>query len=136
MKVGFNRFAEHINRYFQEAIEVILVFAMLVFGIITLLPMQLLPGATSVYVSNLAKVPFGLLLVVPSSIILWLRTRHNIHDYVFLFKKHRQQCLFYMTIGWLYLTVLRVTISYFPPFYVLYFCLGLITYLCYVRLSK
>lgn len=137
MKVGYNRFAAHINRYFQEAIEVILVFAMMVFGTITILPYEWLPPVTNpVYVSNLAKIPFGILLLAPSLVILWTRIRHNIHDYIFVYKKRRQTALFYIFLGWIYLSVLRIMSAYWPPFYVLYLALAIIAYLCSLRLSK
>jgi len=137
MKVGFNRFAEHINRYFQEAIEVILVFSMMVFGLITLIPYEWLPTVNNqIYVSNLAKIPFGLLLLIPSGIILWTRVRHTIHDYVFIYKNRRSSALFYMSCGWIYLGILRILTSYWPPFYILYFSLAVITYLCSLRLRK
>jgi hypothetical protein len=137
MKVGYNRFATHVNRYFQEAIEVILVFAMLVFGTITLLPYEWLPPvANPVYVSNIAKIPFGVLLLVPSLMILWTRLKYSIQDYVFVFKKRRHTALFYMSLGWVYLGVLRALQTYWPPFYMLYFALAIITYLCSLRLSK
>jgi hypothetical protein len=136
MKVGFNRFVEHNNRYFQELIEIVLVFAMLVFGVSTLLPVELLPGNNSVYHSNFAKIPFGLLLILPGISLLYLRIKHSIQDYVYVYKEARRQSLFYMLLGWLYLTVLRLSIAIYPPFYVLYFALGVITYFCYLRLSK
>src|SRR3954467_6482054 len=120
MKVGFNRFVEHTNRYFQELVEVVLVFAMLVFGIITLLPVELLPGNNSVYQNNFAKIPFGLLLILPGLGILYLRIKHKIKDYVFVYREARRQCLFYMLLGWLYLGILRLSITLYPPFYVLY----------------
>lgn len=135
MKVGFNRFVLHISKYFQEAVEVVIVFAMLVFAVITLLPIELLP-TSSAYDSNLIKIPFGILLLFPSLTILWLRIQKNIHDYIFTYHRRRKQCLFYITIGWFYLTVLRATIGWFPPFYILYGSLGIITFLCYMRLSN
>jgi len=136
MKVGFNRFVEHTNRYFQELIEVVLVFAMLIFGIITLLPVELLPGNNSVYQNNFAKIPFGLLLILPGICILYLRFKHSIQDYVYSYREARRQALFYMLLGWLYLAILRLSIAVYPPFYITYFALGVITYLCYLRLSK
>lgn len=136
MKVGYARFVVHVDRYFQEIIEVLLAMVMLLYAILTLIPYELLPSSTGVYGLSIIKIPFGLLLLAPSTTILWLRYKHGMANYTLAYRKKRHKILFYMTVGWLYLVFLRLTITVYPPFFVLYLILAIFSYLCYIRVNR
>lgn len=136
MKVGFNRFVAHLNRYFQEYVELIPALLIFIFGIVTALPKELLPANTSVYVSNLTKVIFGLIILTPGATILWLRFRYTMDQYTFLKTKARSRAFFYMTIMYIYMGVLSGFNTPYPPRWALFISMGFISLLCYLRLSK
>lgn len=137
MKVGFNRFVAHLNRYFQEYVELVPAMVLFIFGVVTALPKELLPApASSVYVSNLAKLIFGLIIMLPGVTIFWLRLRHGMQKYTFLKTKARRRAFFYMTIMYIYMGVLSAFNTPYPPRWALFIAMGLISLLCYLRLSK
>lgn len=135
MSIKIRRFAARVDRYFQEAIEMTLAWILLAAGVYTALPLGLV-STTSVYVSNLQKLLFGVYLVTPACILIWIRLRYGIHKYTTLFRKWRKHCLFFMTISLLYLMILRILITVTTPFYLYYFFLAAISYFCYLRLIR
>lgn len=136
MKVGFNKFVAHLNRYFQEYVELVPATLLFIFGVLTALPKEWLPGGSSVYVSNVVKLIFGIIMLVPGVRLLWLRIRNPITVYTFLKIKERTRGLFYVTISFIYLGVLSAIATLYPPRWLLFLALGFISLLCYLRISK
>jgi hypothetical protein len=135
-KRGVAQFVNNVDRYFQEYIELVPAITLLIFGIITMLPKEFLPGGGSAYVSSLAKLPFGLFMFVPSVTIVYLHIKHNILDYRFRFKELRKRVFFYITVNFIYLGALSAFISAYPPRFVLFFAVGVVSLFCYLRLAR
>jgi len=127
------RFVSHLNNYFAELIEIVVAAVLMIWGFITLLPVELFPG--SIYVYNLAKIPFGIVLSAPGVYLIVLRLRHEIKEYIKLRVKRRQS-LFFISVGLIYLSVLSAAANPWPPRFLLFLAQALISTFCYLRLIR
>jgi len=136
MKIGFNKFVTHLNKYFQEYIELIPATILVVFGIVTALPIGLMGSGQSVYAANIIKLIFGILILTPGVWLIYLRVKYGIIKYIQELRSRRNKTLFYITVTYIYMTALSAGVHPYPPRWALFLALGCISFLCYIRLSK
>ncbi len=136
MKIGFNKFVAHLNKYFQEYIELIPAVILVVFGVVTALPIGLIGSGQSVYAANAIKLVFGILILTPGVWLIYLRVKHGILKYIGELRQRRHKTLFYVTVTYIYMTALSTATTPYPPRWALFLALGCISFLCYIRLSK
>lgn len=134
MKVGLNRFADHVNSYFQEYIELIPASMSIIFGIVTALPAA--TAVSSTYDSNLARLIFGLLIMSPGVLVFYNLAKNGMKKYSLLKRATRYKLMFYMTITFIYVGALSAGVTIYPPRWLLFIGMGVISLLCYLRLNK
>jgi len=132
-KGSAQRIVTHINNYYPETIELIVALILFAWGLVTLVPIELMPG--SIYEYNIAKIPFGILLATPGAYLIVLRLRHKVAMYQSMVTK-RRQCLFFISTALIYLAVLSAINSPWPPRFLLFLAQALIAILCYLRLIR
>lgn len=133
VKEGLRKAVEYLDKNFQESIELILALALLTWGLVTMVPVEFLPG--SVYGYNAAKIPFGIVLAAPALFLIVTRLRYGAESYSSK-RGIRRQCLLFISTAWIYLTALSGTTDPWPPRFLLFLATGIITVVCFLRLSK
>lgn len=133
MVVGkYKAFMSNIRNHPLESIEVLVAFCMLFMGIYTIIPSEWL-HVTSAYPTYASKITGGVVMITPSIILVIHRTK-GIINYLGR-PSMRKNVLFLLSIMYVYIAVLRMaTLAFFPPIFILYLVLGLISAVLYLRL--
>jgi hypothetical protein len=130
-------FYNHVNRYPMEAIETVLAALLSIFGVLALIPPEWLGQSNTVYGLYLLRAAFGITWLLPALPIIYWRIRLSIHEYIYVYQNKRRIRLFWIAITWMYFCILSlITRPVFPPHWLIYSALALISGVCYVRLYK
>lgn len=126
-----------IGRNPMEAIEFIVAFVLLMFGIYVMIPSEFLGVVNTTYGSDVVKFIFGLLIsFAPARMVYWRLTGH-VQDYKYIHHAKRRKMLLVVGGWWLYFMVLRIgLLGLLPPLWLTYFGFGLVTFICYVKITK
>lgn len=109
---------------------------LLLFGLYVMIPQEFLSTA-SVYQNNIAKFIFGGLMAAPAVSLLYHRFSVDMESYIYIKQKKRRKALFWISITWLYMTILRMLVQpLLPPIFLAFLGLSLVSFVCYIRLVK
>lgn len=126
----------YVGRYPMEMIEILLAIFLLLFGLYVMIPQEFL-STTSVYQNNIVKMIFGGFLAAPAVALLSRRISGDMESYIYIKQKKRRKALFWISITWLYMTILRILVQpILPPIFLAFLGLSLISFICYIRLTK
>ncbi len=126
----------YIGKYPMELIEILLAIFLLLFGLYVMVPQEFLPSA-SVYQNNAVKLAFGALMSAPAISLLYHRFSVDTESYIYIKQKKRRKALFWISVTWFYLTMLRMLVQpLLPPIFLALLGLSLISFICYIRLGK
>lgn len=120
----------------MELIEILLAIFLFLFGLYVMVPQEFLP-TTSVYQNNIAKLIFGGLMVAPAVSLLYHRIAGDMESYIYIKQKKRRKALFWISVTWFYMTILRMLVQpLLPPIFLAFLGLCLVSLVCYIRLAK
>lgn len=138
LKATSSRLYSHVNRYPMESIELVMASLLTFIGLLVMIPPGLLgSSSTNVYGEYIFRTIFGVSWILSSWRIIYWRYKLSMDTYIYIYQKQRRSKLFWITITWLYFTVLTLaTKPLLPAYWVLYLTLTLISSVCYVRLYK
>lgn len=126
----------YVGKHPMEIIEILLAIFLFLFGLYVMVPQELLPTA-SVYKHNIAKFIFGVLMATPAVSLLYHRFSVDMESYIYIKQKKRRKALFWISITWLYMTILRMLVQpLLPPIFLAFLGLSLVSFVCYIRLVK
>lgn len=129
---------DDIRTWPTVAISIVLSMVLILFGIYIMIPAEWLSVVvTSVYPSQLVRMFFGLLLMAPGLMVMYLNIKYDLRVYIKEKRTKSTVALFWMGISFLYLCALRIiVIGVFPPIWLLYLALGLITMILWMEGKK
>lgn len=126
----------YVGKHPMEMIEMLLAFFLFLFGLYVMIPQEFL-STTSVYQNNLVKMIFGGLMAAPAVSLLYQRLSGDMESYIYIKQKKRRKALFWISVTWFYMTVLRIMVQpLLPPIFLAFLGLSLVSFVCYVRLVK
>lgn len=126
----------YVGKHPMETIEMLLAIFLLLFGLYVMVPQEFLPVA-SIYQNPVVKLIFGMLMAAPAASLLYYRFSDDMESYIYIKQNKRRKALFWMSITWFYMTMLRVLVSpLLPPLFLAFLGLSLISFVCYARLVK
>lgn len=126
----------YVGKHPMETIEMLLAIFLLLFGLYVMTPQELLPTA-SVYKHDLVKLIFGAFMAAPAAALLYHRFSGDIESYIYIKQNKRRKALFWISVTWFYMTVLRILVSpLLPPLFLTFLGLSLVSLVCYTRLVK
>jgi len=126
----------YIGKHPMETIEMLLAFFLLLFGLYVMTPQEYLATA-SVYQNNIAKFIFGGLMAAPAISLLYQRFSGDMESYIYIKQKKRRKALFWISVTWFYMTILRMLVQpLLPPIWLAFLAIALIAVICYIRLVK
>jgi hypothetical protein len=126
----------YVGNHPMEMLEMLLAIFLFLFGLYVMIPQELLSTA-SVYQHNIAKFIFGGLMAAPAIALLYHRFSVDMESYIYIKQKKRRKALFWISITWLYMTILRMLVQpLLPPIFLAFLGLSLISFVCYIRLVK
>lgn len=126
----------YIGKHPMELIEILLAVFLLLFGLYVMVPQEFL-SAASVYEHNIIKFIFGALMSAPAISLLYHRFSGDMESYIYIKQKKRRKALFWISVTWFYLTMLRMLVQpLLPPIFLALLGLSLISFICYIRLGK
>lgn len=126
----------YIGKHPLELIEILLAVFLLLFGLYVMIPQELLSTA-SVYGHNLIKFIFGALMSAPAVFLLYHRISVDMDSYIYIKQKKRRKALFWISVTWFYMTMLRMLVQpLLPPIFLALLGLSLVSFICYIRLGK
>lgn len=129
-------FMLYIGKHPMETIEMLLAIFLFLFGLYVMIPQEFLPTA-SVYQHDLAKFIFGGLMAAPAASLLYHRFADDMESYIYTKQKKRRKALFWISVTWFYVTILRMLVQpLLPPLFLAFLALTLIAVVCYIRLIK
>lgn len=132
-KFSRKEFMRNLRTYPMQAIEQLLAYCLVIFGIYNLIPSEWL-GVATIYPAYVGKLIGGLSMLIPGAVMIGARLK-GLSSYL-LNLKLRKTFMMWILIDYLYIAVLRATlVSLFPPIFVLYIILGSIAGVCYLRLG-
>lgn len=126
----------YVGRYPMEMIEILLATFLLLFGLYVMIPQEFL-STTSVYQNNLVKMIFGCFMAAPAVALLSRRISGDMESYIYIKQKKRRKALFWISVTWFYMTILRILVQpILPPIFLAFLGLSLVSFICYIRLTK
>lgn len=126
----------YVGKHPMEMIEMLLAIFLFLFGLYVMIPQEFLP-TTSVYQNNLVKMIFGGLMAAPAVSLLYQRFSGDMESYIYIKQKKRRKALFWISVTWFYMTILRMLVQpLLPPIFLAFLGLSLISIICYIRLIK
>lgn len=126
----------YVGKYPMEIIEILLAIFLFLFGLYVMIPQELL-STTSVYQHDIAKLIFGGLMSTPAVSLLYHRVSGDMESYIYLKQKKRRKSLFWISVTWFYITILRMLVQpLLPPIFLAFLGLSFISFICYIRLAK
>lgn len=126
----------YIGKHPMEMIEMLLAIFLFLFGLYVMIPQEFLP-TTSVYQNNLVKMIFGGLMAAPAVSLLYHRFTGDMESYIYIKQNKRRKALFWISITWFYMTILRILVQpILPPIFLAFLGMALISITCYIRLTK
>lgn len=126
----------YIGKHPMETIEMLLAFFLFLFGLYVMTPQEFLATA-SVYQNNIAKFIFGAFMAAPAISLLYQRFSGDMESYIYIKQKKRRKALFWISITWFYMTILRMLVQpLLPPIWLAFLAIALIAIICYIRLAK
>jgi hypothetical protein len=126
----------YVGKYPMELIEILLAIFLFLFGLYVMIPQEFLPTA-SVYQHDIAKFIFGGLMSAPAVSLLYHRFSNDMESYIYIKQKKRRKALFWISVTWFYMTVLRMLVQpLLPPIFLAFLGLSFISFICYIRLVK
>lgn len=130
----------YVGKYPMEMIELLSAVFLLLFALYAMVPVEFLPQThtMSTYPNDLVRMIFGAMMAAPSVSLLVQRcTSDSIDDYIYLKQRSRRKTLFWIAFTWFYIGALRaVAIAVFPPIFIAFLLISLITVVCYIRLGR
>ncbi len=126
----------YVGKHPMEVIEMLLAIFLFLFGLYVMIPQEFLPVA-SVYQHPIVKFIFGALMAAPAASLLYQRFSGDMESYIYIKQNKRRKALFWISVTWFYMTVLRLLVSpILPPLFLTFLALSLISLVCYTRLVK
>lgn len=126
----------YVARYPMEMIEILLAAFLFLFGLYVMIPQELL-STTSVYQNNIIKMIFGGLMAAPAVSLLCRRIFGDMESYIYIKQKKRRKALFWISVTWFYMAILRILVQpILPPIFLAFLGLSFISFICYIRLTK
>lgn len=126
----------YVGKHPMEIIEMLLALFLFLFGLYVMIPQEFLPTA-SVYQNNLVKMIFGGLMAAPAVSLLYQRFSGDMESYIYIKQKKRRKALFWISVTWFYMTILRIMVQpLLPPIFLAFLGLSLVSFVCYIRLVK
>lgn len=126
-----------VGKYPMEVIEMLSATFLLLFAMYTLMPTELVP-TPSAYDNNLVKLIFGIAMATPAvALLVHAFTSKSMDDFVYIKQRSRRKALFWVSLTWFHIAILRaVAIAVFPPIFLAFLLASLITIVCYIRLGR
>ncbi len=126
----------YVGKHPMETIEMLLAIFLFLFGLYVMVPQEFLPTA-SVYGHNVVKFIFGALMAAPAASLLYQRFSGDMESYIYIKQNKRRKALFWISVTWFYMTMLRMLVSpLLPPLFLAFLGLSLVSFVCYTRLVK
>lgn len=126
----------YTGKHPMETIEMLLAIFLFLFGLYVMVPQEFLP-VVSVYQNPIVKFIFGALMAAPAVAILHYRLSGDMESYVYIKQNKRRKALFWISVTWFYMAMLRMLVApLLPPLFLTFLGLSLVSFVCYTRLVK
>jgi hypothetical protein len=126
----------YVGKHPMETIEMLLAIFLFLFGLYVMIPQEFL-SVTSVYQNPIVKFIFGALMAAPAATLLYHRFSSDTESYIYIKQNKRRKALFWISVTWFYMAMLRMLASpLLPPLFLTFLALSLVSFVCYTRLVK